>query len=469
MKHLTRRIIFFGTLFIILYLFILFFSYVSDVTMFGLFQSENKILLYIFDLWLILISLTYIFLFFWIKDKKITNHQFKVVILFTVVFSLILIFAQPTSSIDIFHNFYKVKSFSFYGLNPFAVSTTIDCQNSPSTYTCVNEQMTYGPLWLLISILPGFITSYTLVASIFLFKIFLAIVNFALIFLVYKILEKIADSYKYFGTFLFAWNPLILFETINNGHNDIVMIFFLVLAVYFFIVEKKMLVLPMVVLSILIKYITFIFFPIFYILLLRKYPSIKEKIYFTIKNVILVFGLLILFFLPFWNGFSIFKDIIYFSQGFIWKFNISLVPVLIFSIILLFNTLINIKFDSDMLLLFSKQLSILIYLLIYLFTITKLFLKKNISLIKTLVVFAVVFLIFSVKIHPWYFIWIGPLLILESKKNSYMIFVILTAIFFAGYTLTFTYISMFLLLILPGIIILRKYWVKDNNGKLNHA
>jgi membrane-associated HD superfamily phosphohydrolase len=46
------------------------------------------------------------------------------------------------------------------------------------------------------------------------------------------ILTHIAPERAVQGVILFAWNPLTLYDTLGNAHNDIVMIFFILLGVY---------------------------------------------------------------------------------------------------------------------------------------------------------------------------------------------------------------------------------------------
>ncbi len=50
--------------------------------------------------------------------------------------------------------------------------------------------------------------------------------------LIYLILKQRQPRWAVAGTIAFAWNPLVLLAVAQNGHNDIVMIFFLLAAVW---------------------------------------------------------------------------------------------------------------------------------------------------------------------------------------------------------------------------------------------
>jgi hypothetical protein len=95
-------------------------------------------------------------------------------------------------------------------------------------------------------------------------------------YLIYKISEKLFPENKLFNVVFFAFNPLVLIETLVSAHNDISMIFFILLSVYLFLQKKKTLSWVSNLFSIGIKFSTGALFPLF--ILLEFVDKIGKKI-----------------------------------------------------------------------------------------------------------------------------------------------------------------------------------------------
>jgi len=95
---------------------------------------------------------------------------------------------------------------------------------------------------------------------------------------------------------LFALNPLVLIETLINGHNDVVMMFLALLSYWFFINSKKFRSLLFLLLSASIKYVTIVLLPLFSLRDLRGVSSQAEKI--DLPTLFSVALLLVMFIRP---------------------------------------------------------------------------------------------------------------------------------------------------------------------------
>ena len=87
------------------------------------------------------------------------------------------------------------------------------------------------------------------------------------------------------GSAAFAWNPLILLESAGNGHNDILMVFFLLLAVYFAASDRPWLVIPALVLSISTKFVPVLVFPFFLLYLIRREETWRRRLTVAVGNL----------------------------------------------------------------------------------------------------------------------------------------------------------------------------------------
>jgi len=200
------------------------------------------------------------------------SHWPWAVLVLATVFSLTLLFVYPVGAVDIFDYIINGRILAHYGLNPFAHVASEFPGDPLAPYAAwQNIPSAYGPFWAFlaagINLLAG---SADLLANVWAFK-GLAILFYVLdIGLIYGILAEIKPAYALPGAFLFAWNPLLLFETAANGHNDSVMMFFVLLAIYLLLQNRAGLSIIALTCSVMIKFITIILLPFFLLSLLGQ-------------------------------------------------------------------------------------------------------------------------------------------------------------------------------------------------------
>jgi hypothetical protein len=113
------------------------------------------------------------------------------------------------------------------------------------------------------------------------------------------------------GSAFFAWNPLVLLESVQNGHNDIVMVFFLLVAVWAFtklIVgmqnRPKMLFDLLFVLgfaaAILVKFIPVVVLPFFLIALAIEQTVWPRRIEAFLLRGVAILLIVVLAMAPYW-------------------------------------------------------------------------------------------------------------------------------------------------------------------------
>ncbi len=204
-----------------------------------------------------------------------SSHWPWAVLAFVAVFSLTLLFVYPVGAVDIFDYIINGRILAHYRLSPF-IHVASEFPFDPLTPYAAWQTIpsAYGPLWAFlaagINLLAG---SADLLANVWAFK-GLAILFYVLdIGLIYSILTEIKPAYALPGAFLFAWNPLLLFETAANGHNDSVMMFFVLLAIHLLLQHRPSLSIIALTGSVMIKFITIILLPFFLLALL----GLEEK------------------------------------------------------------------------------------------------------------------------------------------------------------------------------------------------
>lgn len=193
-------------------------------------------------------------------NRRISTPEWKLLL----ILATLGIFAYPMFSYDLFNYLFNAKMVWIYHVNPH-VKTAIEFSADPMLRFMQNIHTTapYAYGWTIASLLPGlawFSGKFTL--AFWAMKAFIAGFWLGQLWILKKLVTKLfpKESWRFW---LFALNPLVLVETLINGHNDVVMMFPALLAYWLLLSSKKFLSLLFLFLSASIKYATIIFLPLF--------------------------------------------------------------------------------------------------------------------------------------------------------------------------------------------------------------
>jgi len=367
-------------------------------------------------LFVVFLTLTFIY----IKVTRVIDFQkvkFKHIVLFSLLFNLTLLPIRPVMSSDLYTYISRSRVYSEYHANPYTVpynsfSEDVLYQQLVtrwSTYTAI-----YGPLFIFFGSLITLIAQNNLFLNIYIFKLFFVIMNIANIFLI----KKITNDKK--AVLLYSWNPLITLEFALNAHNDVLMISFFLVGVLFLFSKKRNIFTYtsswlFFFTSVLVKLFTVIFIPFIFIHIIRKLPN-KSKFIFLI---IAFFGsvvLLIMPFIPFWDGWRIFSRLFEVVQmeGY----------VTTVGILTLFFFLAMLRVPNPSVL--SKVISKSFFYISYTIIVVKSVFDRNIvqenRLLWYLAISASLFYIFFIsRFFPWYFTTLITIYVIYvgiTKNNS---------------------------------------------------
>ena len=193
---------------------------------------------------------------------------------------IILIFAYPFLSSDLFNYIFDAKILITYHLNPYT-HEALDFPNDDwiRFMRWTHRYSPYGPLWIVLSCVPAILGFGKFILNFLMFKIFIAIFHLVNTLLIYKILKKTDPKILLFGTAFYTLNPLFLIEGVVNAHNDVLIATFLIFSVYFLIHKKNLHSLSMLVLGFFIKYIPILNLPWLLFIFFSKEKNYKRHIY----------------------------------------------------------------------------------------------------------------------------------------------------------------------------------------------
>ena len=180
-----------------------------------------------------------------------------VVVAFAILFGVTLLAMYPISATDIFEYVFHSRILVHYGQKPLAVPP-MAFRGDPflKTVNWARHPSPYGPLWVLLTVPGSLVAGDDLILNLVLMK-GLSVLFFAgCVLMIAAILRHKNREQQVVGTLLFAWNPLVLFEAPGNGHNGIIMMLFALMAVYFLVRRQWLWVIPALVASVMVKYIT---------------------------------------------------------------------------------------------------------------------------------------------------------------------------------------------------------------------
>lgn len=361
--------------------------------------------------YLVILSIIAVTYYFIIKKRNNIFKNFKSIMIFIAIVSLIFAIVIPFISSDIFYYLGVGRLDGEYGRNPYYVTIKqfVEDENNSNYlnqdtvlkqgYLNVwsDSTVVYGPIWTLICRLVASMSFGNIDIGLTIFKLVNVLVHLCNCYLLYKISNK-----KIFSL-LYGINPFILIEGIAHIHNDIFVILFTLLAFYFLLKKKNLVVsIIFIALATAIKYFTILLLPFIIIYYFREQKTSKRLVQ-CIKYGLIFLGILLGFYLIYIQDLSVFNGLIIQNE--------KLAKGIYIIIRDYFNDIPNIIEHTKTILLGS-------FIIIYFFTCVIILNKKEIKFskeIRTANYFIIAFLFLLItNFQPWYIMWLFPCLIWQK-------------------------------------------------------
>lgn len=205
----------------------------------GYYHRDTSWLIY-----LVIVIALFLLHYFFVKNYRKVNP-----IRLAIITAAVLLFSYPFLSHDFFNYMFDARILTFYHQNPY-LHRALDFPNDPwlRFMQWTHRSYPYGPTFLLVSVIPSFLSFGKFVLNFFLFKMTFAFFYLCTVYLLQKIGRKWAV--------ILATHPLILIEGLVSSHNDLIGLSLAVVGIFFLYKRKMVAARIFILLSAGIKYLT---------------------------------------------------------------------------------------------------------------------------------------------------------------------------------------------------------------------
>jgi hypothetical protein len=226
----------------------------------------------------------------------------------TLAFAIIFLFMAPLDARDIYDNIFHGRILGVYGANPFRDLISSFPQDPFIKYPWwKNSPSAYGPMWETLAGITAWLAGDGIITNILAFKILPGIFHLTSIVVVVSFLRRLQPQHALSGALLLGWNPVLLYETWGNGHNDIAMIFWVLLATLLISWRQYSLGILALVAGTLIKFIPVLLIPAALLIGYHSFENLSSRFAFIVKTLLAGAFLIMIAYIPFWNGMATFS------------------------------------------------------------------------------------------------------------------------------------------------------------------
>lgn len=219
-----------------------------------------------------------------------------------VAANAVLLFLYPVGAADVFDNITRGRIQSLFGGNPFL---QVPAEYAPDLFVYyvawAYSPTAYGPLWELLSRFVSSLTGDGVVANVLAYKLVSVLGYAGTAAFVALLAHRLAPERALTAFVLFAWNPLVLFSTAGNGHNDAVMALFISGSLYLVSLRRWTLATVVMTAGALVKFIPALLLPVVIIFALANTPRWGGRIRYLLGAGAASLALVAVAFVPYWQ------------------------------------------------------------------------------------------------------------------------------------------------------------------------
>jgi hypothetical protein len=220
-----------------------------------------------------------------------------------LAFNALLLFLYPVDAADVFDNILHGRMTAVHGANVFYQVPVRFSRDRFFPYAAWDYSPTaYGPGWEFMAAGAARLAGDGVIANVLRFKSIGVAAYAGAAALIALTLLKTAPDRALSGTVLFAWNPLVLYVTSGNGHNDAMMVLFIALAFYLLASNRLTLAALALTLGASVKFIPALLLPVVIVAGFKQAKGWRARLIFLGITAVLCAAVGIGLSAPFWQG-----------------------------------------------------------------------------------------------------------------------------------------------------------------------
>jgi hypothetical protein len=238
-----------------------------------------------------------------VRARASSPAAFLIIRTVQVVAGLVMVAAHPVAALDIYDYIIYARLGLYWGANPL-VQTPSMFPGEPTIGFSYwpNEPSVYGPLWQSLSERVVTPVDGQVLEGMIAFKLVALVAAIGTSVVIWLALRRLQPAFAASGALVWAWNPLQVFETAGNAHNDAVMVMCMAIAVLLLVYGFGMLVLPALGAGLLIKITLAPVAPILAIVPLLTARRVRDGVVSAGVGILLSVGLAVAAYGPYWSG-----------------------------------------------------------------------------------------------------------------------------------------------------------------------
>jgi hypothetical protein len=232
--------------------------------------------------------------------RRVAFVTFGFALLFTAVMAVAM---PPVLSSDIYLYGLFGRMTSTYHLNPYLLTASAASGDNLFPYVVWrNVTSYYGPTWVLISAATTTLAGHSVLATTIALKVVAGSFHLVNCVLVFLLARRLSGSDGLSALMLYAWNPLILIETVGSGHNDGVMMTFALAGLLLFTANRRLWGVAVLMLSVLVKYLSAVLLLLVVAAALLREKTLRAAVELAVRLGAVCALAAAALYLPFWSG-----------------------------------------------------------------------------------------------------------------------------------------------------------------------
>ncbi|MCI0550989.1 MAG: hypothetical protein L0287_08540 [Anaerolineae bacterium] len=243
------------------------------------------------------------------KGRSVQGRSAWIIVIFGMfAFITVFLFVAPFDAADIYDNIMHGRILGVHDANPFQ-QVIADYPDDPfHDYAAWKKaRSAYGPLWESLAGLTAWLAGDGIIANVLAFKLLPGLFHLAGVAFVVLYLRRDAPEQALSGALLLGWNPMMLYETWGNGHNDVAMAFWFLLAAWWIKRRHYTLAALSLLAGALMKFLPIILIPAVLLIAWRSLETLGARFIFLAKTGTLALIVTAAAYYPFWNGLASFS------------------------------------------------------------------------------------------------------------------------------------------------------------------